>query len=92
MYFPPQGGVLLKELVGMNLVVGDLPPVIGQKGKTWLPEDLTVDINGVQVLTRDLRGKRLGPGDRVDLEYPDPVQVQTPKLASTMVRIGTVPQ
>jgi hypothetical protein len=82
-----EGQLLLKDLIGMKLVVGDWP--INQ---TWLPEDLTLDINGVQVLTRDLRGTRLGPRGSVDLEYPDPVQVGTPVLAPTAVRIGPVPQ
>jgi hypothetical protein len=80
--------LLLEDLVGMKLVVGDLPI---PPPKTWLPEDLSVDINGVQVLTRDLRGARLGPADSVDLKYPDPVQVQTPQMASTIlqVQVGT---
>ena len=82
-----EGQLLLKDLIGMKLFVGD-----SEANQTWLPEDLTVDINGVQVLTRDLRGKRLGRRGSVDLAYPDPVQVDTPVLAPTAVRIDTVPQ
>jgi hypothetical protein len=83
-----EGQVLLKDLIGMRLIVGDW-----EIPTTWLPEDLSVDINGVQVLTRDLRGTKLGPRDSVDLEYPDPApEVDTPVLAPTTVRIGTVPQ
>jgi hypothetical protein len=83
-----EGQLLLKDLIGMRLVVGDWP-----QNQTWLPEDLSVDINGVQVLTRDLRGTRLGPRGNVDLKYPDPApKVDTPVLAPTTVRIGPVPQ
>ena len=42
-----EGQLLLKDLIGMELVVGD-----GPDNQTWLPEDLSVGINGVQVLTR----------------------------------------
>ena len=72
----------------MKLVVGDWP-----HNQTWLPEDLSVDINGVQVLTRDLRGTKLGPRGSVDLKYPaGPVKVDAPVLAPTTVQIGPVPQ
>jgi hypothetical protein len=82
-----EGQLLLKDLVGMKLFVGDWPD-----NQTWLPEDLSVDINGVQVLTRDLRGTKLGPRGSVDLKYPNPVKVNTPVLAPTTVQIGPVPQ
>ena len=78
---------VLMLVIGMKLVVGDSPG-----NQTWLPQALSVDINGVEVLTHDLRGTRLGPRGSVDLEYPDPVQVDTPVLAPTAVRIETVPQ
>lgn len=82
-----EGQLFLKDLIGMKLVVGDWPG-----NQTWLPEDLSVDINGVQVLTRDLRGTRLGPRGSVDLKYPDPApEVGTPVLPPTTVRIGPVP-
>ena len=83
-----EGQLLLKDLVGMKLVVGDWP-----HNQTWLPEDLSVDLNGVQVLTRDLRGTKLGPRGSVDLKYPDPApKVDTPVLAPTTVQIETAPQ
>jgi hypothetical protein len=80
--------LLLKNLIGMHLVVSR-SPLPGNP--TWLPEDLTVDINGVEVLTRNLRGTRLGPGDSVDLGYPAPVQHKPPVLEPTFVRRGTIP-
>ena len=84
-----EGQLLLKDLIGMELVVGDSP----DDNQTWLPEDLSVDINGVQVLTRDLRGTKLGPRGSIDLKYPDPApEVTTPVLAPTTVQIGTAPQ
>ena len=83
-----EGQLLLKDLIGMKLVVGDWP-----HNQIWLPEDLSVDINGVQVLTRDLRGTKLGPRGSVDLKYPDPApKVDTPVLAPMTVQIETVPQ
>jgi GDSL-like Lipase/Acylhydrolase family len=80
--------LLLKDLIGMELVVSR-SPLPGSP--TWLPEDLKVDINGVEVLTRNLRGTRLGPGDSVDLGYPAPVQQKPPVLEPTLIRRGTIP-
>jgi hypothetical protein len=85
----------LKDLIGVKLVVGDAL-MLGRDSpinQTWLPEDLTLDINGVEVLTRDLRGTRLAPRGSVDLKYPDPApEVGTPVLPPTAVRIETVPK
>jgi hypothetical protein len=71
----------------MKLVVGDWPT-----NQTWRPEELKVDINGVQVLTRKLQGKKLGPGTGnfvVDLDYPPP-PVQAPRVLESRQGASTV--
>jgi hypothetical protein len=83
------GGVLLRNLIGMVLLVG---PRQGPTNQTWRPVDISVDINGIKVLTRDLRGINFGPGDSRDLNYPNPPQVTSLQRVSTSVRGVTVSQ
>jgi hypothetical protein len=78
--------VLLREVKGVQLVVGDWRDPLDDRSWTWMPEDFRLDINGIEVLKRNLRGKRLHPGDHVDLAYPAPVQEAPPVLASTILR------
>ena len=80
--------VLLREVKGVQLVVGDWSDFSDDRDRswTWMPEDFRLDINGIEVLKRNLRGKRLHPGDHLDLAYPAPVQEAPPVLASTILR------
>jgi hypothetical protein len=82
-----RGRVLLKNLVGAQLVVSDWP----QGKPTWIPEDVRLDINGVEVLHRRLRGVAMHPRDRLDLEYPAPFQGKPPVLKPTILRQGEIP-
>lgn len=75
-------GVLLRDLLGMRLVLGRWPVP-----QTWLPTEVTLGVNGVEVLRRGLRGTRLGPLDSLDLGYPAPAPEVPPGPPSTMVEV-----
>lgn len=79
--------VLLRDVIGVKLVVGDWP----DRGPTWMPTDFTLDINGIEVLSRNLRGTSLHSRSHVDLGYPAPIQERPPELSSTVLRHSDFP-
>jgi hypothetical protein len=74
--------VLLRDVIGVQLVVGDWP----DRGRTWMPTDFTLDINGIEVLSRNLRGTSLHPRGHIDLGYPAPIQETPPVFSSTVLQ------
>ncbi|HET9662031.1 MAG TPA: hypothetical protein VFP05_17025 [Thermomicrobiales bacterium] len=65
----------LTSITGMNIQVGEQPDIKPEYGSIWRPRELTLELNGVQVLTTKLAGLTLGPGDQHDLKYPKPLTV-----------------
>jgi hypothetical protein len=41
-------------------------------GDNWRPERITLEINGVEVVSRSYSDRVVAPGDNVDLQYPAP--------------------
>lgn len=85
-------GLPLKNVYGMRLQMGDLVKLAAVTGG-WMPEEVTVSINGVRVISRRLHNIVLQANELLDLEYPAPAPRGSVAehfiLPSTMVRIAT---
>jgi hypothetical protein len=56
-----------------------------------MPTDFTLDINGIEVLSRNPVGTSLHPRGHVDLAYPAPIQATPPVFSSTVLQQGEFP-
>ncbi|WP_028062215.1 hypothetical protein [Solirubrobacter soli] len=70
------GRLRLEEIQSCRIVASDDPfadgPDIADRGRVWRPQSVTLEVNGVKVLTRDVSGKEFTFNDSLDLAYPDP--------------------
>ncbi|WP_139184537.1 hypothetical protein [Arthrobacter sp. ok909] len=70
--------IKLEEIVGCTLSLGP-DPLKGtvlegrEHGTVWAPESLALEVNGVWVNTVNVLGTKLGPRQRVDLCWPQPL-------------------
>jgi hypothetical protein len=86
------GGMELELIKGAAFALGDDPfpgsrTLQSKYGRTWAPEFLELEINGVRVAHVDLTGRTFGPGSRIDFGWPDPDPTgQAPKVVLPVVR------
>jgi hypothetical protein len=84
----PLSRLRLEEITGCFLVLGADPiPALGQKGTTWRPSSVELEVNGVSVLQQNFPPEaHFEPGSYLDLMYPDPQpNFVPPELAPTAI-------
>ncbi|MEV6242685.1 hypothetical protein [Lentzea sp. NPDC051838] len=68
--------IKLEDVVGSHLVLGPDPWATGSAkvrrryGRVWAPDSVTLEVNGVRVMTAELFGKTFGPSSHIDLGWP----------------------
>jgi hypothetical protein len=87
-YVATDADVLLEHVVGASLAVGDDPyhgtDLEGQGyGTKWRPETVVLEVNGRQVVRTNFSGTTVGPGQRLDLGWPQSVTDNEAKIMPT---------
>lgn len=86
---PGADGLRLDTIAGAELVMSNQPHV--GKNHVWIPEQITLDINGTEVVRRTVRDTRLGSQARFDLRYPGPApSYDVTILRSTAIRVESL--
>jgi hypothetical protein len=88
----------LSDITSAAIVLGedpwpDAPDKVRRRyGRTWSPDTVTLEVNGVRVRTAELFGTKIGPRGHVDLGWPAPTPAFQPPKQLEVPKIKRVPK
>ncbi|MCC8250201.1 hypothetical protein [Saccharothrix luteola] len=88
--------IKLEDVIGAYLALGPDPwPTASAKirrryGRTWAPDSITLEVNGVRVKTVELFGSNFGPNSQIDLGWPEAVDREFFKPVARMHKVRRV--